>query len=95
MKRDAVKTLLDSVLHLLECLRSGGNTVSSLGRAPVLLNEVKFAMIFRIEITQMTVPLDELLDLQTLIYKVGLNEKCVLAATVDTVWWALELWALS
>ena len=95
MKRDAVKTLLDSVLHLLECLRSGGHMVSSLGRAPVLLNEVKFTIIFRIEITQMTVPLDELLELQTLIYKVRLNEKCVLAATVNTVWQALELWALS
>ena len=63
MKRGAVKTLLDSVLHLLECLCSGGHAVSSLGHAPVLLDEVKFAMIFRIEIAQMTVPIDELLDL--------------------------------
>ena len=95
MKRDAVKKLLDSVLHLLECLCLGGHAVSSLGRTPVLLDEVKFAMIFRIEIAQMTVPLDELLDLQTLIYEVGLNKKCAPAATVDMVRRALELWALS
>jgi len=91
MKRNAVKALLDSVLHLLECLRSGGHAVSGFGRTPVLFDKVQFAMVLRIEIAQMTVPLDELLELRALICEVGLNEERAPAAAVNAIGWALEI----
>ena len=67
----------------------------SLGRAPVLFDKIEFAMVFRVKIAQMTVPLDELLELRTLICEVGLSEERAPAAAVNAVWWAFEFWALS
>ena len=65
--------------------------VSSFGHTPVLLDEVQFAMILRVKIAQMTVPLDELLELQALICEVGLNEERAPAAAVNAIGWALEI----
>ena len=48
---NGIKGVLDGLLHVLNCLCSGGDAISSLGRAPVLFDEVKFAMVLGVKIT--------------------------------------------
>ena len=94
-KRDAVKALPHSCLHLTHCLHSGGQAVLGFGHAPVLLNEIELAMIFQIKVTNVAMWCNKFLKLGFLSDKIGLQKKDVPAATVHTVRGALELWSLS
>jgi hypothetical protein len=62
-KGDTVKGLPDSALHFTSCLRAGSDAIMCFGPAPVLLNEVELAMVFGVEVTDVTAILDLLLEL--------------------------------
>jgi hypothetical protein len=60
---DVIETLNDRPLHLVNHCCVPCNTETELHHPSILFNKVEFTMIFRIEATQMTVRLDQLLKL--------------------------------
>ena len=56
-----VKALDHLLLHLPDCRCAPHDPKSKFGSSPVLLNEVQFAVVFGIKITQMATAFNELL----------------------------------
>jgi hypothetical protein len=55
---DVIKALDDLPLHLLNCCHTPCHMEMELHCAPILLDEVKFTMIFWIKVTQMAMQLN-------------------------------------
>jgi hypothetical protein len=67
-----IETLNDHPLHLIDCCCVPCNMEIELHHPPILFDKVEFTMIFRIEVTQMTTRLDQLLKLGLLRDEIGL-----------------------
>ena len=73
----------------------GDDAISSLGCTPVLLNKVELAVILWVKVAQMAAPLDELLELWSLVCEIGLRKEDTPTAAVHAARGALEIVALS
>jgi hypothetical protein len=91
---NVIEALDDYPLHLIDCGRAPCHTETELCRPPVLFDEIEFTVIFGIEITQMTMRLDQLLKLGLLRDEVGLQKKNALTTAVSAAGGATKTRAL-
>ena len=91
---DVIQALDDLPLHLADCHRVPCYPETELRRPPILLNEVEFAVILGVEITQVPTRLDQLLKLGLLRGEVGLRKKDAPATAVSVVRGAMKTRAL-
>jgi hypothetical protein len=91
---DVIEGLDDFFLHLVDRRRAPCHAEMKLCCAPILFNEVEFAVILGVKITQMPARLDQLLKLGLLKDEIGLHKKYASAATVHAARGATKARAL-
>ena len=78
-----IKALGNFVLHLVDRCRAPCYTETKLCSSSVLLDEIKFTVILRIEVAQMAARLNQLLKLGLLRHEIGLKKEEASATTVN------------
>ena len=93
-KGDVIETLDDLPLHYVNRCCAPCHMETELYCPPVLLNKIKFTMIFGVEIAQMSMGLDKLLKLRHLSDEIGLQKKDAPATAVSATRRAMKARAL-
>jgi hypothetical protein len=92
---DVIKGLDDLPLHLIDCRCAPCHTETELCSPPILLDEIEFAVIFRVKVTQMATRLDQLLKLGLLRHEIGLGKENAPATAISAARGATKPRALS
>lgn len=93
-KENVIKALNEHYLHLINCCHAPCQMETELCCPTILFNEIELMLIFEIEITQMTMRLDQLLKLGMLKDEIRLQKKNVPTIAVSTAREAMKTRAL-
>jgi hypothetical protein len=94
VKEDIIKALDDLLFHFLNCCHMPYLMEIKLCSAPILLNKVKFTMIFWIKVAQMATLLNQLLKLGLLKHEIRLQKQKASVTAVSVTREALKILAL-
>jgi hypothetical protein len=89
-----IKASDDLPLHLVNCCHTPCHMETELCCSPILFDEVELAVILRVEITQMSTGLNQLLKLGLLGHEVGLRKENTPAAAVSVARGTMKAQAL-